>query len=174
MLGRIQSWVVRELSGEPYDQADLVDELEGWEGQEPPNASWLYDLLLETERYGRAVAAWKAAIESLLLEAVKNNGAQRFGQEVLTTKAKGGRQINDVVGLVRWLDTAENVRLAFNLKAKDARLGALKMIAKQREQAESLPVDTFFTKPSGERVLSRLPVDGANTPKWAKNLREEE
>ena len=112
MRDRLQAWVDQELSGEPYEQADLEDDLGGL------SSSVLYDRLLEVERYGRAVAAWKKAISSLLLEAVKDK-PRRFGTEVLTTKPSGTRKITDVAGLTECLGTPAAIRMAFNLTGHD-------------------------------------------------------
>ena len=112
-------------------------------------------------------------LSEMLLNSVKDK-PQRFGTEVLTTRPSGTRKITDVHGLTEWLGTPAAIRMAFNLTGQDARIKVIRGIAIDRKQSPQAIEDTFFARPDGERVLSRLPVDGANTPKWAKNLREEE
>ena len=99
---------------------------------------------------------------------------QRFGTEVLTTKPSGTRRIIDVTALTEWLGSPQAIRMAFNLTGQDARIKVIRGLAHDRGVDPQAVVDTFFESPSGERVLSRLPIDGANTPKWARAMVETE
>ena len=166
MLERLQAWVERELCGEPYDQADLADQL-----PDPTTPSELYDMLLVTERWGRAAAAWKTALSAMLAAFIEAAGAKRMGAEILTTRSSGARRLVDPQGFLEWCGDWETMRAVFNLDSA-ARITVVRQVALERGFDPRTVEETFFEAAHGERVLSRLPVDGARTPAWAKNLRE--
>jgi hypothetical protein len=165
VLELVEQTARHDLIGEPDQPGDLEPGTDG--------ASELYDLLLSIERISRACSVWKEALSDRLRADVETRGPIRFGQEVLTTKPASYRRILDHEKFLDWLGSLAAVKAAINIPGDAVRIKAIRQMATERGFDPKTVEDTLFhVDYADERKLSRMPVNGSDTPLWAKRLEE--
>lgn len=132
----------------------------------------LDEMLVEAGRMKRAADAVAKRIRDALLADVEAHSPIRIGDTVYASVPDRQRRLVDSGGFKAWL--GEDWINAVRVDAGNVRITTVRQIAEQRGLDPKAVEETFFDWYGEEdaRRLQPYPVNGASTPKWAKELPE--